>query len=330
MQEFSNPNPKANRTFYLIYGVLFSVIALVALIALIIVSSSADDVSQTAAVTSAAPTVDSVTIALTSLGSSASAIDLTENTTTTVYIHGTASDSNGCEHIDDADGGSSTWAVAFYRTSVAGGSSCTANNSNCYQDTEVDADITNCTSGGSDLSVDYEFDIDVRYFADATDASSSPDYSSTTWTANVNITDDAAETGSSSATTEMNTLKAINVDSSVDYGTMALGANSSEQDITLTNTGNDNDLDPTIEQASVWSCTVGTIAVSALHWNTVSGEGYWAGTTTTVSGVDLDNFSIIKATTTAHGSTDDVYTTLRLPTTGVGGSCTSVLTFTAA
>lgn len=315
---------------HLIYGVFFTIIAIVALVALIVVSSQADDTSQTAAVTPDAPTVDSVTIAATSQGGSASAISLTENTTSTVYIYGTVSDNNGCEEIDDADGGASTWAVAFYRTDVTDGATCTPSNADCYQDTEIDADITNCTPGGGDLTVDYEMDIDVYYYADATDAGSSPDHSATTWTANVSVTDDDGQTGTASATTELNTLKAINVESSIDYGTVALGADSAEQDITITNTGNDNDLDPTIEQASDWSCTVGTIAVSYLHWNTTAAQSYWDGTTTTNSGVDLSNMSILKATTTVHSSADDVYTILRLPTTGVGGSCTSVLTFTAA
>ena len=195
-----------------------------------------------------------------------------------------------------------------------------------YVDTEIDGDLTGCTPGGSDLTVDYEFDFAVQYYADATDASSDPDYSTDTWTAYVAVTDDNSGSDSDSATTtEMNTLLAIDVTSSVDYGTIALGAsNGTAKTVTVTNTGNENSLDATIEQASTWTCTVGTIAQSAVDWNLTDG-GAGAGTTVSATPANL-SMSINKYGGTA---TDDVYLYLTLPSTGVGGTCTSTLTFTA-
>jgi hypothetical protein len=273
------------------------------------------------------PTVDSVTIALSSGGGMESEINLTENASTTVFVHGTASDVDGCEDIDAAIT-PSVWKVVFYRTDVASGNSCTQDRSNCYQDTEQDADITGCTGGG-DQDVNYEMDFDIDFYSDATDVGSNPDHSSTNWTGYVEVADDASGTGSNSITTEMNTLKALDVSVSVEYGSLDLGATSSETTVTVMNTGNDDDLDPTIHDTNGWTCTIGTMNPGQVHWNTVESQGYGSGTAVTSSTVDVNNLSIPKSTN-GSPSTKSVYTTLKIPATGVGGSCSSTLSFTAS
>lgn len=318
-----------NESTMLMYGILLALVAVIILLVLLVSKSQTDDSSQTATITNSNPTVDSVTISTSSGGSAASAISLTENTTTTIYIHGTATDNNGCEEIDDVSTGS-LWDIRLYRTSIGDETDCTVTNStSCYVDTEQNADLTNCSTGGSDTDIDYEMDIPVQYYADATDAGA---HSATDWTAWVGVTDDNAGVGSSTATTEVNTLTALDVSSPIAYGSLALGAYSAEQTITITNTGNNNALDPTIEQSADWSCTVGSIPKSNVHWSispTAGGQtGYDAGTAVSASADSL-GLSILK-TTNGAASTDDVYTILRVPTTGASGSCTSTLTFTAA
>ena len=87
----------------IVYAVTFSVIAVVALVGLVMVKSEADDTTQSGSVANATPTVDSVTTALATGGADDTSLTLTENTTTTVYVHGTATDNNGCAEIDAAN-----------------------------------------------------------------------------------------------------------------------------------------------------------------------------------------------------------------------------------
>lgn len=272
------------------------------------------------------PTVDAATIAISSLGVAASEINLIENSATTVYIHGTASDTDGCTQIDDVSSPSS-WAITFYRTNVTGGNSCANNESNCYQITEQNNNLSGCTGEG-DPNLSYEMTVPVQFYADATDVGSNPDNSATTWTASVTVTDDIGASGSRTATTEINTLKALNVTAPISYGNLDLGATSAEQTVVITNTGNDNDLDPLVRQTENWTCTTGTITAENTRWNLTAGQGYAAGIAMTQSAVDLNNLSIPKSTGSA--STKNIYTMLQLPTQNIGGTCSSTLEFIAA
>lgn len=273
------------------------------------------------------PTVDSATIALSSGGASTSSVNLAENSATVIYIHGTATDSDGCSQIDNVSS-PSIWKVAFYRTTVSNGENCSANNLNCYQDTEVNTDLTNC-AGGADVDISYEMDISVQYYADATDSGSSPDYSDTTWTAYVSATDDNGGIGTLTTTVEINTLRAIETTGTINYGSVELGGTSAEQTIIITNTGNDNDLDPMIRQNTDWTCAVGAVATEYTRWNTTQGQGYASGTAMTLNDVDLNNISVAKSND-GSSSSANVYMMLQMPSTGVGGSCSSAITFTAA
>lgn len=328
-----NPNVSSHNTMYLVYGALFALIALAALVALVFITSrtDTDTTQQQAAVGNATPTVDAPTIAASYGGATVgSTLDLTAYATKTLSIHGAATDTNGCDEIDNVS--SNSWKVAFYRTTVTNGSTCTADNSNCYQDTEEAAGLTNCTTGGSDTTIDYDFTTEVAYYADATDSGSFPDYSATNWTAYVSVADDIGASANNSTTVDINTLKGVSTTASLNYSTVALGATSSPLTITITNTGNDNDLDPQIHESTGWSCSaggVGTIAVGQVHWSKTSGFSYASGIAMTASAVDLSNLSIAKSTGAA--STADVYLLLQLPTTGVAGTgCTSTLTVTGA
>lgn len=278
------------------------------------------------AYSNSAPTVDSITIALSSGGSAVSSIDVTEAGTKTLYIHGSASDVDGCTQIDSVDG-SSQWQVVFYRSEVQGIWGCTANNRDCYQIQEQQENLSGC-SGPLDVNLNFEMSFPLYYYADATDTGSSPNYASQNWTATVVINDDQFAQGSSSMTTEISTLKALNVTSSIGYGSIQLGQTSAEKTIVITNTGNDNDLDPAVEDADGWACTYGSFAGSQVHWNTVAEQGWGSGTAVNSVATDMNDLSITKSATNAT-STKNVYVTLKIPNAGFGGSCSSTLRFTA-
>lgn len=307
------------------YRVVFVVLALVvvaALVSVVFFYTKADDTGQTAEVGNAAPTVDTVTSAITTGGEDQATITPTENSTKTLYFHGTATDNNGCDDFDTA----ADWSMKLFRTDQTSG--CSADNNDCYAGSTDDLTITGCT-GAADLNLAYEWTDDIQYFADATDAGS-PN-AATTWTISITAQDTAAATGNNTDTFEMGSLLALNVTASVNYGTVALGADSAEQTITFTNTGNRAiDADQTAD--GDMSCTgpgSSDIAVGAAHIATLTGFTYGVADqalTTTATTVDM---SLAQRTSEVTPSTDDWFAILRVPGTGVGGTCTNTITFTA-
>jgi hypothetical protein len=326
------PESSRGSQTYMAFGLLFTLIAVVALIALVLSQSSADNVSETAYVTNVNPSISNLTIATSSYGGAASTLTLTPSTTTTFFVHGTGTDTNGCGQIDDADGNGTTaskWEGKFYRTSVSGAETCTANNLNCYTITTEDTDLSGngnaCTdaTGGSDSSLAFQFDIPVQFYADATVAASLPDYASTNWTAWVKVYDDQGGTGTATATTEVDTLKAIGLEASSEtYPSTAFGAQSAEQTINVYNRGNYDDLDLSVSQSAVWSCTIGTIPIANLKHSVTSG-----GAQTDMSATPANlNLNIDKSITGVDtSSTGTFYTKLTIPASGVAGTCTSTL-----
>jgi len=271
------------------------------------------------------PVVESVIIATSSNGDGISELNLIENSTTTVYIHGVASDEDGCGDIDAALS-PSIWRVALFRTNVGPG--CTPDGRNCYQVTEETSNLSGCTPGGSDKDLNYEMSVPVWYYADATDVGSAPDRSAVEWTADVLITDDTGNSGSNSATMEINTLRAFEVVGTADYGSVSVGNVSEEQAITVTNTGNDNDFDISVHDSGGWTCTLGTLGPEWVHWNLTALQNYESGTAVSSTATSIENFNLSKASD-AGSSTKDVFVTLGMPTSGVAGNCTSTLTVLA-
>ena len=308
-----------------IYKALFIIIVAAVLIALLLYvfyRSQADDTGQTTVVGNASPTVDTVVSAITTGGGDQATITPTENTTKTLYFHGTATDNNGCDDFDTA----ADWSMKLYRTDKTSG--CSADNNDCYAGSTDDLTITDCT-GASDLNLAYEWTDDIQYFADATDAGS-PN-AATTWTISITAQDTAAATGNNTDTFEMGSLIALGVTASVNYGTVALGADSAEQTITFTNSGN-RAIDADQTASGDMSCTgpgSSDIAVGAAHIATLTGFTYGTADqalTTTATTVDM---SIAQRTSEVTPSTDDWFAILRVPATGVGGTCTNTITFTA-
>ena len=318
------PDKSSSNSAYMAFGLLFTIIAVIALVALILNNSGAASISSSGSVTNAAPTLDTPTISATSGGVALDPIVLTAGTTTKVYIHGTITDNNGCEDIDSLDG-SEDLTVALYKSDATNGKACTANNLDCYQPTEVAGDLTGCTAGGADLTTEYETDVDIQFYAHATAAGVDPDHSLDHWVATVDVTDaNGGTVSASSANTEIAQLKGLSISSgSISYGGVALGGTSAEQTVTVVNEGNKDNFDPNILQTADWSCTIGTMDVGQVHWNLTALQAYASGTAVTGSAVSM-NMNIAK-TTDGTDSTGNFYTQLQIPSTGVGGSCTSSL-----
>jgi hypothetical protein len=312
------------------YGILFTVIAAVALIALVymaVVRSQADTSSQSTVVANAAPTVDTVLTAIASGGVDQATVSPTESSTARVYLRGVATDNNGCNDIDTP----ANWAYRSYRTDIAGGNACTADNNDCYVGNTTNLTFTNCTGAG-DLNLDYEGYVDLQFYGDATDTGSAN--AATTWTSWVRAVDESASaTGELTDTYEYNSLIALGVDAAVNYGTVVLGADSSVQTVTFTQTGNRSfdfnrsaDGDMVCNGQGSSNIPIGQVkrhlTDSAFAWTDAAA----AAISTTAT---EDEFNMGRRTNDGVALTKAYYMRLRMPATGLRGTCTNTATFTA-
>lgn len=327
MSDTQNPEGSAVR----LYGILFTIIAAVALIALVymvVVRSQADTSSQSTVVANAAPTVDTVITAVVSGGVDQATVTPTENTPKRVYFRGVATDNNGCNDIDTA----SAWAYRTYRTNVAGADACTLDNNDCYLGSTINLIFTNCTGAG-DLNLDYEGYIDVQFYADATDTGSA--FAANNWTGWVKAVDEAGTpaSGTLTDTYELNSLIALDVTASVNYGTLVLGADSAVQTITFTQTGNRSyDFNRSVDGDMICN-GVGSqnIAAGQVKRHLTDAVFVWtdinAAALSTVA--TEDEFNMGRRSNDASALTAAYYLRLRMPATGLRGTCTNTATFTA-
>lgn len=263
----------------------------------------------TAAGGNATPTVASV-----SIDSGASAVTLIEGTTKSVACAGTVTDTDGYTDIEAVEG-------IFFRTSV--GTSTVDDNNNKY--TRY-GDSQCVPSGGSGNTETYTCTSSVWHYADATDAGS-PN-ASDTWTCEMRANDGTATSTAGTDTVEMNSLVALSVDTSIDYGTMAPGSSNTTPTVTVTNTGN-RDMDPQLSGVDMTS-GLHTIAVGQQRYKTFtyslscSGEG--TQLTTTPTTVDI---TLPQRTSESTPVTDSLFWCLDLPNGSAAGAYEGTNTFTA-
>jgi len=284
----------------------------------------ADEASSSASVTNALPVASSV-----SIDSAAASITLTEATTKTVTATFTVTDDNGCEDID-SHATNDTVAV-LYRTNVTGGAGCTPDALNCYS-MSCSQDAGSCTAGGADLAATYTCTASVQFYADATDAGT---YITTDWTATATPRDNAGTDGTTAADTiEMDTLTALNVTTTIAYGALALGANTTTTDQTtvVTNTGNNDPIDIQLDGYGAtdgdgysMTCTIGTITIGNERYSLTAATDWSTKTQLTDTAANVTTFDLAKGAS----STKNVYWGFGMPSTGVGGSCTGKVNFTA-
>lgn len=265
------------------------------------------------------PTVNSVTAASSSGGSETS-LTLIESSTTTLYVHGTITDADGC--ADVATNGSVTG--KFYRSSHAFGDGCSADNNDCYTIDNASCVKTNCDGTPEDTTFNYECSIPVQYYADTT---TTGPHTGSDWTAKISATDASTATGNATDTIEMNNTVALDTTPSIDYGTNDLGSESGEQSLTTTNTGNTS-IDIDLSVSGPMNCTSGQIAADRVHYSQTSSFAYSQkpALSTTLTETELD---LAPRSNDAAPSTKNMYFKLITPATGVGGSCSNTLTVLA-
>jgi hypothetical protein len=335
----SNQNSHSNvqTIAFLIIG-----IAAMAIIYLLLFGTSdADDSTASTTITNATPTVDTVIMSTSdpidsdggtyTAQADATTLTLVENTTKTIYIHGAGTDNNGCNDIDTESG----WGAITYRTDTTGGEACAsspgADDNNCYSQTTL-TNYAGC-SGAGDLTINYEFDQAIQYFADATDTGS-PN-AGTNWSIAVQVQDEGTAISSTTTDTfEMNSLISLDVGATVSFGSLALGADSANTTATITNVGNralDVDILGTSADSGNLVCDgsgSSNIAVGQIKMDEATITD-WTGASNLALTASNQEQEVNIAARTDASTTANMNFMLRVPSTGLRGTCTNTITFTA-
>ncbi|MFC1618029.1 hypothetical protein ACFL2B_01990 [Patescibacteria group bacterium] len=310
-----------------VFGVVLIVVIVFVALTLMLVYSQADPVTQETQITNVAPSIGTIYISDSQYGESHDyvtsptepepGIDLEPGGTQTVHINGRVTDANGV-----ADAANWTLVGKFYRTSVT--SSCSADDNNCYEFFSWD-----CTTNVLDSTTfQYDCPIALQYYADATDAVS--DYSGDKWTPFVYVSDGGLnDFGIGSYQPDMNTLLALTIPDTIDYGTLANDTATSfpsgtTEYQTYVQQGND-EADVEVS-GNTLNCDAGTIPVGNTQWS-LTGVNYDDPGTNDLTGTPTT--AAINVGYRTNGVVNkDLYWNIYVPF-NVSGSCSGSATMTA-
>jgi hypothetical protein len=264
---------------------------------------------MSAAVSTASVTVgNAAPVASSASLNGGSAITLTENTTTSISVTGTVTDTNGCLDLTSVR-------VVVYKDGTTCEESGDADNDDCYfwQDDAPDEDAS-CT-GSSDTTYAVSHSFDIQYYADGG-----------TWKATILPRDGGAGTASTSAGVTLNDLQALAVSATISYGSVSVGNNSTgDHTATVTNTGN-TAIDFKISGADLTCTTLGSIPVGNEEYS-LSTFSYGDGTDLSDTPTDV-NADLATPSVATVPVTDLTYWHVSVPN-GVSGTCSGDVTFTA-
>lgn len=197
-----------------------------------------------------APIINSIVISDLPQGDEIYTVSLNALSTSTLYIHGSYTDANGCDDIDRLG-------LVFYRSGVEtttddGIAVCTNDDEqNCYDDSSKGYTLMTRCKESSSTEGAYQGTIDLQYFADATvgDFSDQPsDFSDQEWVAQITLIDNAGLSASAQSTTEVPLSNGFALESEdISFGSVGLNNFARTSLVTLVNTMNDNNQDYAIE-----------------------------------------------------------------------------------
>jgi len=229
-------------------------------------------------------------------------INLNAGTTKTITCNATVSDADGWQNISLVN------ATLWDSTATTEGAA--DDNNNHY--TNASCSIGTNTSA-TDVPVTCAFSL--QYYAN-----------NGTWTCKIRAWDGLNESSNQTSTT-INPLIALSIPSTINFGLMSLGetsSNTTENETAVENYGNvqiDVDL-----SGDGMVCTIGSIPVENIRYSSIDNTSYASMTSLTTSATTLD-LNIPQRTNGA--SFKITYWKIQIPNTGVGGSCSNTITFTA-
>ena len=271
------------------------------------IKTFADTSTGQVAVTNVAPSVSSIT--LWNEATADSAITLTAGSNITVMANATITDTNGGGDISSAN--ATLFNYVYSNESGPADENYKVVNSSCG----LSAASGNTKTATCTFTLGYMI-------------------TNGTWTANITAWDFGSTnlTASGADNNTVNTLASLDVlNATIDHGTLSLGTNSSASKamtvISLSNLQMDSRFSGTN-----FSCTVGAINVSDTRYSLTSGDYDSMSTDLTNATVTQSTFDLgVRGIATAEGtnSTKDEFWTIKLASSGIGGTCTNTLYVTA-
>jgi hypothetical protein len=153
-----------------------------------------------------------------------------------------------------------------------------------------------------------------------------------TWTVNMTISDLLGANFSGTQATTINDLTAIELtDSSVNFGVVSMGANSSVPgNMTIMNMG--NILINAVLSGTNYTCSTGTIPVGNTRYSLAAGN--YDSMSVALSAVPTGQYTLnlgVRGVATADGvnSTKNEYWTIKIPSSGLSGTCNNTISVTA-
>lgn len=288
-------------------------------------SASANQGSNDAhTVNNVAPVVSAVTL------NAGAAIDLTEGTTTGVVLGATITDNNSCygSELTTIYGYAYRSGKAYTLCDTAG----EADSNFCYPEVTCTVTGGTCTDN-TDASANYTCTVNIQSYADPTDAATL--YPTENWLDSIKVTDDDAATHTLEVTSgvEMNSLTALDVSSSIAFGSLDVGGKNDPLDKTTTvtptgNVGLDTELSGAANMCTDYpTCSGGTIGVSYIKYALAATTAYASATALSISPTEAE----LNAPKATNGSptTKDIWWGIQIPTGTTPGSYTGANTVSA-
>ena len=233
-----------------------------------------------------------------------------------IYVNGRVTDGDGVG-TGFADGDLDFVELRLYRENV--GTSCTPDVQNCYK--------TFCSvTPNSGTVLNYSCMVEVSYLMDSTMVGGS--HENEVWNAEVLVQDDADQLSASTQTFEVDTLLALLIPTSVNFGELTPGQITTSQTNTpYTVTQNGNDVASVMISGGDMTCTNNaTVPVENIHWS-LTDVGYADASTVALSGTPV-NVGIAVGLDETAGLSKSLYFNLSFPT-ALSGTCTGSLSVDA-
>ncbi len=239
-------------------------------------------------------------------------ITLIEGTTTLIKATGTVSDSNGFADIYSITG-------KAYRTGV--GSSCSADNNNCYIGTGANCSINNCAGTSCTAECDYN----IWYFAEPTD--SGTPWAGDSWSTLMQASDTVGS-GVTATTTggSLLSLLALRTTSTINYGTFVSGQSMATLTATSVITSSGNAAMNVNVYGTNMTAGAQSIAVGQQHFAT-SSLAYASGTTLLANPGSTIAINMSKPTSTTNAPTSTFYWGIAIPSPQPAGTYTGFNSF---
>jgi hypothetical protein len=250
-----------------------------------------------------APVVSSVTL------NGAANISVPEGATSNVSVTATVEDNNSCQDLTTVETG-------LYRSAIGyGGCDANAEDNNNYCYAQVSCSVVGGTcTGATDDFANYTCTVVVQYHADPTDANSQ--YPAQNWLNTVKAIDDdtASHAVEVSAGVEVESLAALDVTGSINYGSLNVGQKNDPLDkITVVSATGNVGIDSELSGTNMTDGGSGVIGVGYQKHALAGSTAYASGTVLTGTSTQYE-LNVLKTTVTGSPATKNIWWGLEVPT----------------